>query len=53
MVRERSDCNITPLLHPKLWRRIMYEWRESEVDVEGDWGAGHVSDGNVIVFEIF
>ena len=53
MVKERSDRNITPSLHLKLQRRITYEWHESEVDVGGDWGAGHVSDGDVIILEIF
>ena len=53
MLKKTDDHNITPRLHPKLWRRITYERRESEVDVRGDWGTGHVANGNVIVFEVF
>ena len=49
---KRSDRNITPLLHLKLQRRITYEWCESEVNVGGDWGAGHVGDGDVVILEI-
>ena len=45
--------NITLLLPPKLWRRIMYKRRESEVDIGGDWGAGHVCNNNVIILEVF
>ena len=47
VVRKRSDRNITPLLHPKLRRRITYERRESEVDVRRDGGASHVGDGDI------
>ena len=50
---KRSNRNITPRLHPKLWRRITYERRESEVDVRGDGRAGHVSDGDVVVIKVF
>ena len=53
MLKKRDDCNITPRLHPKLWRRITYEQCESEVDVRGDRGTGNVADGNVVVFEVF
>ena len=50
-LKKRDDCNITPLLHPKLQRRITYEWC-SEVDIGRDQGASHVADGNVILFEV-
>ena len=49
---KRSDCNITPLLHPKLQRRITYERCESEVNIGGNWGAGHVSNGDAIVLKV-
>ena len=50
--RKRSNHNITPFLHPKLQRRIMYEGCESEVDVGRDWKASHVGDGNIVILEI-
>ena len=31
----------------------MYERHKSEVNVGGNWGAGHVRNGDVIVFEVF
>ena len=52
-LKKRDDRSITPRLHPKLWRRITYEQCESEVDVRGDRGTGHVADGNVVIFEVF
>ena len=51
--RERSDCNITLLLHPKLRRRITYEGRKSEVDVKGNRRTGHVRNGDIIILEVF
>ena len=50
---KRSDHNINPLLYPKLWRRIMYERCESEVDIGGNRGASHVSDGDVVILKVF
>ena len=50
--KERDDRNITLRLHPKLRRRITYERCESEVDVRRDGGAGHVGDGDIIVFKV-
>ena len=51
-VERKEDHNITPFLHPKLQRRITYGWCKSEVDIERDWGAGHVSDGDIVVFKV-
>ena len=31
----------------------MYEWHKSKINIGGDPGAGHVRDGNIIVFEVF
>ena len=50
---KRSNHNITPLLYLKLWRRITYERWESEVDIGGNRGAGHVGDGNIVIFKVF
>ena len=50
---ERSNRNITPRLHLKLWRRIMYERCESEVNVRRDGGASHVGDGDVVIIKVF
>ena len=39
---KRGNCNITPCLHSKLRRRIMYKGHESEADIRGNWGTSHV-----------
>ena len=51
--KKRVSRNITPLLHPKLRRRMMYKRYESEVSKGGDWGAGHVGDGDIVILKVF
>ena len=46
-------CNITPLLHLKHQRRITYERCKLEVDIGRDWGASHVCDSDIVIFEVF
>ena len=47
--KEKVNHNITPLLDPKLWRRITCEGRESEVAIGGTGGASHVGIGDIII----
>ena len=47
--KEKMNHNITPLLDPKLRRRIIREGCESEVAIGGAGGTSHVGVGDIVV----